>query len=198
MYVANLYDWDVILGRPSLTKARALVDVASNTCSIQPPNKSRFQLTNWETRPRSQFITAATGVTECENSDPTDASDNDSEASSTLIDELTPEAFQIDCSATTLKPAFNPFEEFQDLFPEEKPTALPPLRDINHKINIIPGSTWSPGRGATYERFESNCMKRSTRNWKQEEQCMTPPRDPILSLCLPFPKWTTRKKQDSY
>ena len=32
---------------------------------------------------------------------------------------------------------FDPIKEFEDIFPLKKPTALPPLGAINHKIDII-------------------------------------------------------------
>ena len=32
-------------------------------------------------------------------------------------------------------------QEFEDLFPEETPNGLPPIRGIEHQIDFIPGAT---------------------------------------------------------
>lgn len=33
-----------------------------------------------------------------------------------------------------------PLEEFQNIAPEELPSELPPLRNIQHQINFVPGT----------------------------------------------------------
>ena len=175
MYVANLSDWDAILGRPTLAKAKALVDVAGNICTIQPPNHSRFQLTNWQAPTRNQLITAATNITPISIYDMT-------------LEDLIQETKQIGCSATTLQPAFNPFEEFKDLFPEEKPTALPPLRDINHKINLIPGAEWNPGRPASYGRFSSHINEKLDRELETGRTLWDEKQGPNAVIMFAIPK----------
>ena len=45
----------------------------------------------------------------------------------------TPESAKIPIQAL----GFDPMTEFPDVFPTTKPTELPPLRHINHEINII-------------------------------------------------------------
>ena len=43
--------------------------------------------------------------------------------------------------AVQIKELFNPLEEFADLFPDEIPGELPPMRVVNHRINLISGAT---------------------------------------------------------
>jgi len=42
-------------------------------------------------------------------------------------------------------------QEFDDVFPEEVPDGLPPLRGIEHQIDFIPGASL-PNRPAYYKR----------------------------------------------
>ena len=49
---------------------------------------------------------------------------------------------------------FNPVAEFATLFPKEIPRELPPLRKINHKINIIPGWSRIPTYRPSGDRFK--------------------------------------------
>ena len=61
---------------------------------------------------------------------------------------------------------FNPVKEFPDLFPNETPTKLPPLRKINHKINLIPGATWKPVRYYSHDRFRDQVSEKINRETK--------------------------------
>ncbi len=45
------------------------------------------------------------------------------------------EPYDYDAAVKVL--GYDPIKEFPDVFPTTKPTELPPLRDINHKIDII-------------------------------------------------------------
>ena len=51
------------------------------------------------------------------------------------------------CLATTEIPREHPeeviavLEEFQDVFPEDLPDGFSPMRDIQHAIDFVPGST---------------------------------------------------------
>jgi len=52
------------------------------------------------------------------------------------------------CNSLQIEEKFDPFKEFSHLFPKKKPLKLLPLRQpmeiMQHKINIIPESTWMP------------------------------------------------------
>jgi hypothetical protein len=42
--------------------------------------------------------------------------------------------------STIPSPLLSLLKEFQDVFPDELPHGLPPLRGIEHRINLIPGA----------------------------------------------------------
>lgn len=49
--------------------------------------------------------------------------------------------FLIDDSKTSLPSVFlSLLQEFKDIFPEELPSGLPPLRGIEHQIDFLPGA----------------------------------------------------------
>ena len=56
--------------------------------------------------------------------------------------------FSLEDVAPTLPPTVtNLLQEFEDVFPAEIPPGLPPLRGIEHQIDLIPGATL-PNRAA--------------------------------------------------
>ncbi|HLP34462.1 MAG TPA: reverse transcriptase domain-containing protein [Amoebophilaceae bacterium] len=119
-FVVALSAWDVILGHPALSTNKAIIDVAKGYASIKPHYKERFQLQPWN---------------------PKEIKDHHEENS------LHEKNFQhdqqlhniskiISAAATEINEAYNPFDDFPELFPKEKPVALPPLREINHEIRL--------------------------------------------------------------
>ena len=50
--------------------------------------------------------------------------------------------FSLDNLPTPLPPAItNLLQDYQDVFPDDIPPGLPPLRGIEHQIDLIPGAT---------------------------------------------------------
>ena len=77
-YVANLAQWDMILGEPALRKLRATIDVNDDITIIRPSGK-KITLKKWGNR--SQQITSAAGIVEAENNSTESESENDSNES---------------------------------------------------------------------------------------------------------------------
>jgi hypothetical protein len=88
-------------------------------------------------------------------------STNDSEAGP---DPVMESDGNIICNAIHIGQGFNPFAEFPELFPDKKPTALPPYREpyeiMQHKIEPKPGAKWSPRYHTNYDRFQPQMMEK--------------------------------------
>ena len=52
-----------------------------------------------------------------------------------------------DLSSTLPSIVFNVLQEYEDVFPDEVPSGLPPKREIEHQIDLIPGASL-PNRAA--------------------------------------------------
>ena len=50
---------------------------------------------------------------------------------------------------------YNPIREFEDVFPLKKPTARPPLRAINHNIDIIDDAAYKAPQPRRFKRTEA-------------------------------------------
>ena len=125
-YVAHLSGWNMILEEPSLSAANVQISASKEPVTIQPPNMQRFPLTVWQ-KPRTQArLRSATIKITCEKV--TDYSNEDEVA--------------IVIASSKVAKQFNSVKEFPNLFPKTIPTELPPLRKVNHRINLKPGSEW--------------------------------------------------------
>ena len=65
--------------------------------------------------------------------------------------------------AMQIKKSFNLLEEYADLFPEEIPSKLLPMRKINYEIRLIPGAKWKPERIFSYDRFKDQITEKIDR-----------------------------------
>ena len=70
----------------------------------------------------------------------------------------------VTCNALTTLTMYDPTKEFPKLFPDEKPTELPPLRYtmeiMQHRIDVIPNSHWSPRFPSTYNQFKDQITEK--------------------------------------
>jgi len=68
------------------------------------------------------------------------------------------------CNHLTLQKGFDAYSEFPHLFPTEKPTELPPLREpmeiMQYKIEIIEGAEWHPNYIPSYDSFKDQITER--------------------------------------
>ena len=68
------------------------------------------------------------------------------------------------CNYLTIQQGFDPYSEFSHLFPTEKPTELPPLREpieiMQYKIEVIDGAEWHSNYIPTYDRFQDQITEK--------------------------------------
>ena len=68
------------------------------------------------------------------------------------------------CNTLTIQQGFDPYSEFPHLFPTEKHTELPPLREaieiMQHKIEVIEGAEWHPNYIPSYDRFRDQITEK--------------------------------------
>ena len=73
---------------------------------------------------------------------------------STAANSILVRADELAVRAAELENQFNPVAEFAALFRKKIPRELPPLRKINDRIHIIPGSSWIPTNRPSGDRFQ--------------------------------------------
>ena len=66
----------------------------------------------------------------------------------------------IQSSATALKPTFDPIQEFPEIYPDEMPNILPPMRKINHTIDLVEGASWHSAWKPEYGAFQKDVDKK--------------------------------------
>ena len=77
-------------------------------------------------------------------------------------DEVGPDP--VTCNARTTLTMYDPTKKFPEVFPDVKPTELPPLRYpmeiMLHRIDVIPDSHWSPRFPSTYNQFKDQITEK--------------------------------------
>ena len=112
---------DIILGEPALTTNNAIIKAGNFPVIIQPPNKEIITLEPWQGEVSTKVVSARTNIT----INPSSNIDKEPTVIKTLH--------------SLVQDVFDPFKEFPEIFTDKPPTKLPPLRNINHHINLKPG-----------------------------------------------------------
>ena len=124
--VAHLSGWDIILGEPAVSAAKAQISNSEEPITIQPSDIQQFPLIIWQS-PRTQASYRSSAIKiSCE--EVIDYDDQDEDA--------------IVIASSKVEEQFNPANEFPNLCPNTIPTELPQLRNVNQCIDPKPGSEW--------------------------------------------------------
>ena len=148
LLVVALADWDLILGEPIVRMLQAMIDVSNQVMTIQPDLTDRpITLSGIiDKTPRRDAVSAA--LVTVAATDVIVEDQQQSKISEIDNDEINIETTKSDDALTSpVKPysydegvarlGYDYIKEFDDVFLLKKPTALPPFRQINHKIDII-------------------------------------------------------------
>ena len=121
-FEAYLSGWDMMLGKPGLQDVLATIWVGTLPVTIQPPWIDRFSLCMWRgncaTDQKSDLSRAANSILVWRD--------------------------MLAVTAAERENQFIPVADFAALFPKRIPRELPPLRNFNHKVKIISGSSCIP------------------------------------------------------
>ena len=146
--VVALADWDLILGEPMLRMMQTIIDVTNQMITIQPRSTDRPVTLSAipNKKPRRQLVSAALVTIAATDVIPQhdqqlkviEISDDDSLFDDKPSDnEMTSLIKPYSHDDGVARLGYDPIKVFEDVFPLKKPTARPPLRAINHKIDII-------------------------------------------------------------
>jgi len=174
-YVAALKDWDVILGSPALSHAKAVINMGTMSVTIQAPGQNRITLAPWKITTSQKTPRKNSSTTP---NLPTRAKTN-------IFHFPAPPTHQIIKSAApTIQLYTNPFDEFPDVFPTTKNLELPPLRPgMNHHIILKnPNAVWKPRNIKPKGKFLADMLEKL----KAEEKSCRVYRSEDTSCCAMF------------
>ena len=172
-YVTHLVGGeDIILGEPALTANNTIIKAGNFPVTIQPPDKEIITLEPWQGEVSTKMVSARTNIT---------INPSSNLKGPTVIKTL----------HSLVQPVFDPFREFPEIFIDKPPTELPPLRNINHHINLKPGFSWKPTRIFSHDKFRSQMTDKLVAELKSGR--IERETNPINSVLM----FTTAKKDDT-
>ena len=128
--VGPLDIYDVILGKTWLARHNPDIDWRTNTLTLKQDNRTITLQVDAQQRPRRIESISAIQFRK--------AARKSKEAYAVVVRPIQDK----DASPTPTDPRIQSLlQEFQDVFPDDLPEGLPPARNVDHKIEVIPGSS---------------------------------------------------------